>query len=196
MGPKLAVADAIPDTGFEVMTNAAGGAGSTLKVALVAEVSPLSLAERVYVPTSFAEQPAKVTTPLNWVAVQFDKTAPFGPVPIDRVTEANALVTMLPLASSTATTGWKPNGVPTVEVLVVGETMNASWVAGPATGIGRTKGSSTTKLKGELTTPDGEVTVIVINKGELIWGEVSELTVHAPNEVEGTNEGGFVVVLQ
>jgi hypothetical protein len=65
--------------------------------------------------------------------------------------------------------------------------MNANWVAVPGVGLARAKGSSTTKLKGELTTPEGELTVIVINKGELIWGEVAELIVHAvaPNwEVE------------
>jgi hypothetical protein len=113
---------------------------------------------------------------------------------MDRLTDANALVTMLLLASSTAITGWKPNGVPTVEVAVVGELTKAKWVAGPAAGMGRAKGSSTTKLKGALTTPDGDVTVIVINKGELIWGEVAELNVHAPGEVHWTNE--FVNVLQ
>src|ERR1019366_1234167 len=143
MGPMLAVAEAIAAVGLEVMTNAEGAAGATVKAALVAVVNPLSLAERVYVPTSLSEQPAKVTTPLNWVAEQFDKAAPLGPLPIDRVTEANALVTMLLLASSTATTGWKPNGVPTVEVALVGEEMNAKWVAVPGVGMARAKGSST-----------------------------------------------------
>ncbi len=109
-----------------------------------------------------------MTTPLNWVAVQFDRAAPLGPDPIDSVTEANAVVTMLLLASSTATMGWKPKGLPTVEeVPVAGELKNARWVAAPAAGIGRAKGSSTTKLKGELTAPDADVTVIVISTGEL-----------------------------
>ena len=79
------------------------------------------------------------------------------------------------------------NGVPAVDVPVVGETTKANWVAGPATGTGRTNGSATTKLRGELTTPDGEVTVIVIKTGELTCGDIAVLTVQAPDVVQGTN---------
>jgi hypothetical protein len=159
----------------------------------VPEARPASLAERVYVPTALTEQPANVTTPLNWVAVQFARAAPLGPDAIDKETEANAVVTMLLLASSTATTGWNPKGLPTVEEgPVMGELKNAKWVAAPAAGMGRAKGSSTTKLRGGLTTPVEDVTVIVIKTGELTWGEMAVLTVHAPGVVHGTNEGGFV----
>ena len=102
------------------------------------------------------------------MAVQLDRVAPLGPDPIDSVTEAKAVVTMLLLASSTATTGWKPKGLLTVEeVPVIGALKNARWVAAPAAGMGRAKGSSTTKLRGELTAPDADVTVIVISTGEL-----------------------------
>ena len=57
-----------------------------------------------------------------------------------------------------------------IDVLLVGELKNAKWVAAPATGMGLAKGSLTTKLKGELTTPVADVTVIVIKTGELTKG--------------------------
>ena len=118
IGPMLAELDAIADNGFEVKTNCERWCGGHIEGASSClRLVRFRLAERVYVApeTTLTEQPANVTTPLNWVAVQFDSAAPLGPEAMDRVTEANAVVTMLLLASSTATTGWNPKGVPTIE---------------------------------------------------------------------------------
>ena len=72
----------------------------------------------------------------------------------------------LPLASSTATLGFEVKGAPAIES--PGEVRKTSCVAVvPAWGTGRDWGSVTTKLKGELTTPDGDVMVIVTNLGRI-----------------------------
>ena len=75
-------------------------------------------------------QPAKVATPeaaALGLAVQV-RVAPAGVVMV-RVTEAALVVTVLPPASWTATTGWVANAMPPVEP--EGLVVKASLVAGP-----------------------------------------------------------------
>src|SRR5450631_579564 len=76
-------------------------------------------------------QPAKVASPATAVLgfVVQARVAPAGVV-MTRVTGAVLVVTVLPPASWTATTGWVPKAVPPVEP--EGLVVTASLVAGPA----------------------------------------------------------------
>jgi hypothetical protein len=79
-----------------------------LKALLVAPLKPLLLAVRVYpVPVLFMLTPLKVATPFEAVSgfLVTDSVPPDGLVPIARVIEALEVVTVLPPASSTVTTG-------------------------------------------------------------------------------------------
>jgi hypothetical protein len=101
-----------------------------VNVALTALVSPPAAAVNVYVPLLPIRQPAKVTTPetaLLGFVVQA-RVAPAGVVML-RVTEALPVVTVLPPASWTVTTGCVAKAVPPVEP--DGLVVKASLVAGP-----------------------------------------------------------------
>ncbi len=71
-----------------------------LNVLLVAEVSPLLVAVRVYEPVRLRMGPVKAATPaVALTDVVPDRTAPVGPEVIARVTLAVEVVTVLPLES-------------------------------------------------------------------------------------------------
>jgi hypothetical protein len=75
-------------------------------------------------------QPEKATTPAT-PALGFtghERVAPAGVVRV-RVTEAELLVTVLPLPSSTVTTGWVPKTALAAET--AGVVLKASWAAAP-----------------------------------------------------------------
>ena len=102
-----------------------------VKLALTAEMSPVAVAVRVYVPVLSTVQPANDAVPATaalGLVVQLSVASP-GVVRAS-VTGVVLTVDVLPLASWRATTGWVPNGEPPVEL--DGSAVNASWVGGAA----------------------------------------------------------------
>ena len=101
----------------------------TLKALLIAEISPVFEAVRVYPkPARFILSPLKVATPLTaFIVVVPDSAAPLVPVPvvIARLTEAVDDVTVLPLVSCIVTMGWVLNKIPAV-LLVLGCVVKAN----------------------------------------------------------------------
>ena len=74
-------------------------------------------------------QPAKVATPLLGVSgLVVQASVPPGLVPMARVIDAAELVTVLPEASSTVTTGWVVQAAPLAPP--PGWVVKTSWVAG------------------------------------------------------------------
>ena len=75
-------------------------------------------------------QPAKVATPaLAASGLVVQARVPPGLVPMARVIELVALVTVLPPASSTVTAGWVPQAAPLAPP--PGWVVKTSWVAAP-----------------------------------------------------------------
>jgi hypothetical protein len=118
-------------TGFVVNASFEAAPTEMLKVLLVASVKPLLDAVSVYpVPLLSIDSPLNVATPLTALAVAVPLNVPLlGFVPIATVIEAVLLVTVLPPASCTVTTGCVPKSVP--PVVSLGLVVNASFVAAP-----------------------------------------------------------------
>src|SRR5947208_1593690 len=106
IGPSVAVLDAAPDTGADVIAEVAAAAEVTVNGALVAPVSAPPVARRVYpAPARSIERAPNVATPLASVAAVSvpDSVPPAGFVPIATVIDVPATGTALPDTSSTVT---------------------------------------------------------------------------------------------
>jgi hypothetical protein len=120
----------VAELGWVVKATLAALPTETVSDELCADVNAPSAAVSVYVPARSMEQFANVATPATaaFGFVVHDKFAPAGVV-IVKVTELVSLVTVLPPASCTATTGCVPNAVPPVEL--DGCVVNATFAALP-----------------------------------------------------------------
>ena len=122
--PLLVVPGVVVNTSFKVPVME--------KVPEVAGARPVLVALRLKpVPAvPVISHPAKVATPdtaVTGFVVQFSVPVPEA---MDRETEADEVVTTLPLASSTCTTGWALNVTPLA--VLPGVVVKTSWVAVPA----------------------------------------------------------------
>src|SRR4051794_26668231 len=105
--------------GLVAILSFAVGPTVMLNAALVPPVSPVADAVSVYpLPALLIERPLKVATPLTALSVAVPLSVPLlGFVPIAPVIDAVLVVTVLPPASCTVTTGCVGNVMPPVELL-------------------------------------------------------------------------------
>jgi hypothetical protein len=121
---------AVPGPGVVgLRTRVTAEPGLTVKLPLVAGSSDPSVAVIVYVPALVIKQPAKLTTPEFSVPEQFD-SPDVPPEVMASLTVDESVVTTLPPASSTVTTGWILKAVPAA-VGLLGDVVKASCVAAP-----------------------------------------------------------------
>jgi hypothetical protein len=109
--PLVALEGCVVSTSFVALP-------ATVKLELVAVVSPVLAAESVKLPCvpRVIVHPAKVATPLDEVTGLVVHASVPVPDAIASVTGAELVVTTSPAASSTLTTGWELNGDPPVAV--------------------------------------------------------------------------------
>ena len=131
-GSVVNAAPEAPATGWVVKTRRVATPMATLKPLLIAVAKAPSLAVTVYpLPARVTAHPENVTTPELSVCVQPESVAPLEPVAgvTASATVDESVVTTLPLASSTLTTGCTESAKPPFEP--PGWVAKTSWVANP-----------------------------------------------------------------